>query len=110
MADQHCDCGDMSTRRPLSTPQNAALTEVVDMRRGAVRASGHLTVQGADLLRGTVETLHRDGHSTVLLDLQDLRAADEAGLQVLRNVRESMAAKGGELFVLASASGATSRL
>jgi anti-anti-sigma regulatory factor len=101
----------MSTPGPTSQPDSAAaLTEVVDMLRGSVRASGHLTVQGADLLRGTVETMRRDGHTTVLLDLQGLQAADDAGLQVLRNVRRSVAADGGELCVVPSPTGLTPRL
>ncbi|TFV79327.1 anti-sigma factor antagonist [Blastococcus sp. CT_GayMR19] len=100
----------MSTSGPLSQHDSVPLTEVVDMRQGSVRVSGHLTVQGADLLRGTVETMRRDGHSTVLLDLQDLQAADSAGLQVLRNLRQSVAADGGELFVSPSPRGLTPRL
>jgi anti-anti-sigma regulatory factor len=75
------------------------MTEVVNVRTGSVRVSGHLTVQGADLLRGTVETLHRSGHNFVLLDLRDVQAADDAGLHVLRAVRRELAADGGELVV-----------
>jgi anti-anti-sigma regulatory factor len=77
----------------------STLTEIVDARNGTVRASGHLTVQGADLLRGTVEQLHRSGHARVLLDLQHVQAADAAGLHVLREMGLSLAADGGELLV-----------
>jgi len=76
-----------------------SLTEVVDARVGTVRASGHLTVQGADLLRGTVSQLHRNGHARVLLDLQDVQAADDAGLLVLRDLGLELAAEGGQLLV-----------
>jgi anti-anti-sigma regulatory factor len=79
---------------PRGVRPGVRLTEVVDMRRGSMQVSGHLTVHGADLLRGTVESLQRDGHSTVVLDLAGLRAADEAGVQVLRTVRQSKAADG----------------
>ncbi|TFV79340.1 STAS domain-containing protein [Blastococcus sp. CT_GayMR19] len=41
----------------------------------------------------------QSGHVSVLLDLQDVRAADDAGLQVLRAVRRDFAATGGELVV-----------
>jgi anti-anti-sigma regulatory factor len=75
------------------------MTEVVDTRTGSVRVSGHLTLQGADLLRGTVETLHRSGHDHVLLDLRDVQAADDAGLHVLRTVRRELAAHGGHLVL-----------
>jgi anti-anti-sigma regulatory factor len=77
------------------------LTEVVDSRLGTVRASGHLTAQGADLLRGTVEQLHRSGHTRVLLDLRDVQAADDAGLHVLHDAARALAATGGLLLVRA---------
>ncbi|MGY1742616.1 MULTISPECIES: STAS domain-containing protein [unclassified Blastococcus] len=76
-----------------------AMTEVVDTRRGAVRVSGHLTVQGADLLRGTVESLLRGGHRRVLVDLHDVRATDPAGVHVLRDVARATAAGGSELLL-----------
>jgi anti-anti-sigma regulatory factor len=69
------------------------------MHTGSVRVSGHLTVQGADLLRGTVESLHRSGHVRVLLDLRDVQGADDAGLRVLRTIGRNSAATGGELVV-----------
>jgi anti-anti-sigma factor len=75
------------------------LTEVINTRIGTVRASGHLTAEGADLLRGTVEQLHRSGHARVLVDLQDVQSADAAGLHVLRELRRSLAEDGGELLV-----------
>ncbi|SOC50087.1 hypothetical protein SAMN05660748_2826 [Blastococcus aggregatus] len=82
--------------------RSPALTEVVDPLRGAVRVSGHLTVQGADLLRGTVECLRRSGHDRVLLDLGDVRSAESAGLHDLRDLEQSMADEGGELLLLAT--------
>ena len=88
------------TATPALRPDDAtAMTEVVDTRSGSVRVSGHLTMQGADLPRGTVETLHRSGHIYVLLDLQDVQAADDAGLDVLRTVRPELAAGGGNLVL-----------
>ena len=83
--------------RPDGLP---ALTEVVDPRRGSVRVSGDLTVQGADLLRGTVECLRRDGHAVVRVDLGDVRTADAAGLQDLRALERAVAEDGGELLLL----------
>jgi anti-anti-sigma regulatory factor len=79
--------------------RGAQLTEMVDGRSGQVRASGHLTPQGADLLRGTVEGLVRLGHSTVVLDLTGVQAADDAGLNVISTLRTSMAASGDRLLV-----------
>ena len=89
----------MTATPALRHDDATALTEVVNVRTGSVRVSGHLTVQGADLLRGTVESLHRSGHNCVLLDLQDVRAADDAGLHVLRAVRRELAADGAELVM-----------
>jgi anti-anti-sigma regulatory factor len=89
----------MSTTPATASPGTVSLTEVVDPRAGAVRASGHLTEQGADLLRGTVEHLHRSGHVRVLLDLRDVQAADDAGLHVLRDAARSLAEDGGTLLL-----------
>lgn len=75
-------------------------TELVDQRRGSVRASGHLTAQAADLLRGTVLALHGGGHPRVVIDLGDVHAADEAGLATLEAARTAVAADGGTLLVL----------
>ncbi|SDY67652.1 STAS domain-containing protein [Modestobacter sp. DSM 44400] len=84
------------SQHPAAGP---ALSEVIDGRTGKVRVSGHLTPQGADLLRGTVEGLRRLGHSTVVLDLADVQAADDVGLHVLQNLRSRMAAAGDELLL-----------
>jgi anti-anti-sigma regulatory factor len=75
------------------------LTETVNRRTGLIRASGHLTRQGADLLCGTAESLHGNGHVRVVLDLQEILDADDAGLDLLRGLGEQFAAKGGELVV-----------
>jgi anti-anti-sigma regulatory factor len=87
-------------RTTATGPQpGAELTGVVDGRRGRVRARGRLTPQGADLLRGTVEGLLRRGHSTVVLDLTDVQAADAVGLHVLSSLETSMAASGDRLLI-----------
>src|SRR5690348_7365214 len=67
------DAGAVNSSRPP-----ADFTELVDQRRGSVRASGRLTPQAADLLRGTVLALHGDGHPRVVIDLGGVDAADEA--------------------------------
>ncbi len=77
----------------------ARLTETVNLRTGLIRASGHLTSQGADLLRGTAESLHGRGHVRVVLDLAGVRGADADELEVLRGLGEALAARGGELVV-----------
>jgi anti-anti-sigma regulatory factor len=84
-------------------PRRADVT--VDSRTGHITASGHLTTQGADLLRGTASTLRDKGHSAVVIDLQDVRAADEAGLDILRGLRRSFAATGDRLLIENAPSG-----
>lgn len=78
---------------------SSALSETVDMRRGHIHASGHLTRQGADLLRGTADTLRISGHSHVVLDLRDVRGADAAGLAILHHLRRQFAAAGDSLLI-----------
>ncbi|MGY1631599.1 STAS domain-containing protein [Geodermatophilus sp. SYSU D01186] len=77
------------------------LSEVVDRDAGLIRASGHLTSLGADLLRGTADGLRGSGHARVVLDLRGVRAADAGGLDILREMRQEFAADGGELIVRA---------
>ena len=77
----------------------SALAETVDARTGLIRASGHLTRLGADLLSGTADSLRAGGHSHVVLDLRDVRAADAAGLDVLHRLRRSFAATGNSLLI-----------
>lgn len=77
-----------------------SFTEVVDSRAGVIRARGHLTVQAADLLSGAVLALHGGGHSRVLLDLQGLQGAEDAGLLMLQHLQTTVSAEGGKLVVL----------
>lgn len=63
------------------------LTEAIDPLSGTVRVSGHLTAQGVDLLRGTVENLCRLGHSRVVLDMAGVQDAEDGALRVLRELR-----------------------
>ncbi len=75
------------------------LSETVDLRIGVIRASGHLTVQGADLVRGTADSLRESGHRRVVVDLAGVRGADDDGLDVLRSLRARYAEDGGELVL-----------
>jgi anti-anti-sigma regulatory factor len=51
-------------------------------------------------VRGTLEHLARQGHSTVLLDLDDVDAPDGTGASVLRELQSSVAASGGKVLLL----------
>ncbi len=75
-------------------------TEVINSRAGVIRARGHLTVQAADLLSGAVLALHEGGHQRVLLDLQGLHGAEDAGLLMLQHLQTVVTADGGRLVVL----------
>ena len=67
----------------MSAVPGPVLTEVVDRHSGRVRVRGHLTAQGADLVRGTVDSLLRSGHSRVVVDVRQLDGADDEGLSEL---------------------------
>lgn len=87
-------------RRDPSASPRGSLTEVVDHQTGAIRARGHLTEQGADLIRGAVLTLHGRGHDRVTLDLEGVQNADDAGLCALRTLQAAVTADGGELVLV----------
>lgn len=80
-------------------PADRSLHELVDRDRGRIRAIGHLTSQGADLLSGTADSLRGSGHTRVVLDLTDVRSADDDGLVILVDLRSRFAASGGELLI-----------
>ncbi|SFN82617.1 STAS domain-containing protein [Geodermatophilus obscurus] len=77
----------------------APRTEVVVPRVGPIRVSGHLTRQGADLVRGTVETARRTGSPVVVVDLAGVRAADDAGLDALHTLRDTLSGRGTRLLL-----------
>lgn len=89
----------VSARVSPPAPKGASLTETVNIRTGLIRASGHLTSQGADLLSGTADHLRGNGHSHVTLDLRAVQAADDAGLDILRDLRKAFEATGDKLLI-----------
>jgi anti-anti-sigma regulatory factor len=84
---------------PTPSQDVHSLTETVNAATGSIRASGHLTRLGADLLSGTADSLRGNGHTRVVLDLRDVRTADDAGLDLLRQLRTAFAAAGDELLI-----------
>lgn len=83
------------------TPEaGPSFTEVVDQQAGAIQAGGHLTVQGADLVRGAVLALQGRGHDRVTLDLEGVQTVDDAGLRALRSLQEKVTAEGRELVLV----------
>ena len=84
---------------PMPREDARSLTETVNATTGSIRASGHLTRLGADLLSGTADSLRGNGHTRVVLDLRDVQTADDAGLDLLRQLRTAFAATGDELLI-----------
>ena len=75
------------------------LTETVDATLGVIRARGHLTRLGGDLLSGTADSLFGLGHNRVTLDLRELSTTDPAGLAVLEDLRFRVAVRGDDLVL-----------
>jgi anti-anti-sigma regulatory factor len=75
-------------------------SEDLDRDSGSIRARGHLTAQGVDLLRGAVLALRFGGHRRVILDLEGVRTADVRGLHLLRSLQAAVTADGGDLILL----------
>ena len=74
--------------------------EVVDREHASIRAGGSLTVQGADLIRGTAEMLHRSGHTLITIDLRDVVVADQGALDLLDTLADDLEARSARLVVL----------
>ena len=72
-------------------------TARIDHDRATIRARGRLDHVSADLLRGTVETLQRGGHSAITLDLAQLAEPDHDG--VLAGIVEELSAAGTRIVV-----------
>jgi anti-anti-sigma regulatory factor len=83
----------------MTAATGTLLTETVNVRTGHIRARGHLTSLGADLLRGTADSLRGIGHSRVVLDLQGVLDADDAGLDILSTLRETFTEGGDQLLI-----------
>jgi anti-anti-sigma regulatory factor len=90
----------IDTLRWTTGQRGPAFSEVVDQRHRTIRAGGDLTVQGADLVRGTVLLLQGNHRGRVTLDRHGVRTADDAGLQDLENLRQAVTENGGELVLL----------
>ncbi len=72
-------------------------------RQGAidvVSGDGALTLDNCDSLRGLLEGCVNDGQPQLVLDCRQIALFDSAGLELLLDIRESCARRGG-LFQLA---------
>jgi hypothetical protein len=80
--------------------RRSRFAEAVDWTGGTIRAEGRLTVQGAELISGVAEALHRGGHARVIVDLRRIHGADDDALDVRRALATGLRAHAGELVVL----------
>jgi len=80
-------------------PRAPSFTAGLDRHRGVVRARGHLDELAADLLRGTIIALQREGHRRVTVQLEPLATADDAARELLDRVAGELAAQGVSLVV-----------
>ena len=84
---------------PVPRQAPTSLTEMVDARAGRISATGVLTSTGVDLLRGAVETLERQGHRRITLDLTGVREADDEELREVEELRLALASRSRRLTV-----------
>jgi anti-anti-sigma regulatory factor len=82
------------------TRAGPAFTEAVDWASASIAASGALTVQGADLIRGTAEALCRCGHPSITVDLHDVVLADTEALDLLRDLSADLQTRHGRLILI----------
>jgi anti-anti-sigma regulatory factor len=82
------------------TRAGLAFTEAVDWASASIAAHGSLTVQGADLIRGTAEAMCRCGHLRITVDLQDVVLADTEALDLLRDLSADLRSRHGRLILI----------
>lgn len=75
-------------------------SEAIDRRTRSIRARGRLDSRALGMLHGTVEALHRSGWGRIVLDLGQVQAVDDAGLQALHALEMRIAADGGHVALL----------
>ena len=92
--------GVLVDRRPVDpSPQAPSFTASLDQRHGVVRARGHLDALAADLLRGSIVALQRQGHRQVTVRLESRATADDDARELLAQLADTLAAEGVRLVV-----------
>jgi len=87
-------------RRPVDpSPQAPSFTASLDQRHGVVRARGHLDALAADLLRGSIVALQRQGHRQVTVRLEPLATVDDEARELLDRLADTLAAEDVRLVV-----------
>ena len=81
------------------TAQAPLFTATVDDARATIRARGHIDRLGADLLRGTVESLQRRGHRQITLQVELFSSINPEAHVVLRSLVTELRTRGVRLTV-----------
>src|SRR3712207_9106914 len=91
------DPGPLTDQRPVDpSPQAPTFTASLDQRHGVVRARGHLDALAADLLRGSIVALQRQGHRQGTVRLGPMATVDGDGHELLAGPADKQASGGSE--------------
>jgi hypothetical protein len=80
-------------------PRAPSFTATVDQHQGVIRTRGHLDALAADLLRGSVVALQRQGHRLVTVRVGSSATVDADARAVLADLGDGLAADGVRLVV-----------
>ncbi|MGY1820622.1 hypothetical protein [Geodermatophilus sp. SYSU D00079] len=80
-------------------PCAPSFTATVDQHHGLIRTRGHLDALAADLLRGSVVALQRQGHLQVTVRIGPSATVDAEARAVLADLADRLAADGVRLLV-----------
>ncbi len=88
-------------RTPFRAASGIAWTysETIDEAASAIRVRGRVDRLGADLLRGTIEELHRRGHRDITVTMGDEVDVDACARTVLAEVAAQLAGRHGRLTI-----------
>jgi hypothetical protein len=74
-------------------------SETIDEAGSAIRARGRLDRLAVDLLRGTIEEMHRRGHTDIAVTIERPYSVDETSRTALTEIGERLARRHGRLTV-----------
>jgi NAD-specific glutamate dehydrogenase len=99
----------MRHRTESSVPQGDwTYRETIDEASSAIRVHGRVDRLGADLLRGTIETLERRGHRDITVTIDHSAGVDSVAREVLAAVAGHLARSHGRLRIAWAESGSDS--
>jgi hypothetical protein len=81
-------------------PDGSTYSETIDQAHGAIRARGRLDRVSVDLLRGTIEQLHRRGHREIAVTIERPASVDPCARAELAEVADRLARCHGRLTVV----------